>query len=90
MNEFIKILSDLGVVAFYGLLFGCGAHLLSGLFGPRQADVTARVAELNEEAPEEFEGQEFQPPPSNCQVPPPGWYCSRVPGHDGPCAARPL
>lgn len=24
-----------------------------------------------------------------CRVPPPGWWCSRTPGHDGPCAARP-
>jgi hypothetical protein len=24
-----------------------------------------------------------------CTVPPPGWTCSREPGHDGPCAARP-
>lgn len=25
-----------------------------------------------------------------CEVPPPGWWCSREPGHDGPCAARPI
>lgn len=25
-----------------------------------------------------------------CAIPPLGWYCSRVPGHDGPCAAWPL
>jgi hypothetical protein len=24
-----------------------------------------------------------------CRVPPPGWYCTRTPGHDGPCAALP-
>lgn len=24
---------------------------------------------------------------SKCDVPPPGWYCTRVAGHDGPCAA---
>lgn len=24
-----------------------------------------------------------------CVVPPPGWWCSREAGHDGPCAARP-
>lgn len=23
-----------------------------------------------------------------CALPPPGWNCSRTPGHDGPCAAR--
>jgi hypothetical protein len=23
-----------------------------------------------------------------CEVPPPGWWCSREPGHKGPCAAR--
>lgn len=22
-----------------------------------------------------------------CELPPPGWSCSREPGHDGPCAA---
>lgn len=27
--------------------------------------------------------------PTVCTVPPPGWYCTRVPGHDGPCAAHP-
>lgn len=24
-----------------------------------------------------------------CRVPPPGWYCTRTPGHSGPCAALP-
>ena len=27
--------------------------------------------------------------PTVCNVPPPGWYCTRAPGHDGPCAAYP-
>lgn len=27
--------------------------------------------------------------PDECQVPPPGWRCTRVPGHPGPCAALP-
>ena len=26
---------------------------------------------------------------SRCSVPPNGWWCSRAPGHEGPCAARP-
>jgi hypothetical protein len=26
--------------------------------------------------------------PNVCKVPPPGWSCSRVAGHEGPCAAR--
>jgi hypothetical protein len=25
-----------------------------------------------------------------CRIPPEGWWCSREPGHDGPCAARPV
>lgn len=25
---------------------------------------------------------------ARCEVPPAGWWCSRSPGHDGPCAAR--
>jgi hypothetical protein len=25
---------------------------------------------------------------TQCTVPPPGWSCSRQPGHEGPCAAR--
>lgn len=25
--------------------------------------------------------------PNPCRVPPPGWYCTRWAGHDGPCAA---
>lgn len=28
------------------------------------------------------------PPDLGCPLPPPGWWCSREPGHDGPCAAR--
>jgi hypothetical protein len=24
-----------------------------------------------------------------CTIPPAGWHCTRTPGHDGPCAARP-
>jgi hypothetical protein len=31
--------------------------------------------------PGAFDGQ--------CEVPPPGWWCSREAGHDGPCAAYP-
>lgn len=25
-----------------------------------------------------------------CNRPPEGWWCSRTPEHDGPCAARPI
>lgn len=25
---------------------------------------------------------------ASCTVPPPGWWCSRAKGHEGPCAAR--
>ena len=32
-----------------------------------------------------IEAAELQP--INCDVPPPGWWCSRDKGHDGPCAA---
>lgn len=28
------------------------------------------------------------PPDLGCPLPPPGWYCSREPGHEGPCPAR--
>lgn len=31
---------------------------------------------------------EFYNLPNKCPIPPPGWYCSRTPGHEGPCAAR--
>ena len=24
----------------------------------------------------------------SCQIPPPGWYCTREEGHTGPCAAH--
>ena len=27
--------------------------------------------------------------PRECSIPPEGWYCTRQPGHDGPCAAHP-
>ena len=42
------------------------------------------------------EGQEIgagaldHPLRTKCERPPAGWYCSREPGHDGPCAATPL
>jgi hypothetical protein len=26
---------------------------------------------------------------TTCHVPPPGWWCTRTSGHDGPCAAHP-
>ena len=26
----------------------------------------------------------------SCARPPAGWYCTRAPGHDGPCAALPV
>lgn len=26
--------------------------------------------------------------PGLCDLPPAGWWCSRAPGHPGPCAAR--
>lgn len=29
------------------------------------------------------------PSDQGCEHPPPGWYCSRAPGHEGPCAAYP-
>jgi hypothetical protein len=29
------------------------------------------------------------PPRLTCDVPPAGWYCTRRPGHEGPCAAVP-
>lgn len=35
--------------------------------------------------PELFKKNES--PVSVCDIPPPGWYCTRKPGHDGPCAA---
>ena len=28
-------------------------------------------------------------PSSSCTLPPTGWYCTRTPGHEGPCAAHP-
>lgn len=30
------------------------------------------------------------PVDQGCKLPPEGWWCSREPGHEGPCAARPL
>lgn len=27
--------------------------------------------------------------PTACTLPPPGWHCTRAPGHEGPCAAVP-
>lgn len=33
--------------------------------------------------------QVFEDKPEKCQVPPPGWHCTRHVGHEGPCAAVP-
>ena len=32
--------------------------------------------------------QEAPHPDLGCKLPPEGWYCSRKPHHEGPCAAR--
>lgn len=32
-----------------------------------------------------WRGQKAKP----CDIPPPGWVCSRAKGHEGPCAAWP-
>lgn len=31
----------------------------------------------------------YEPDDQGCPLPPDGWWCSRKPGHEGPCAARP-
>lgn len=36
-----------------------------------------------------FLGQIVSPPKMKCDVPPKGWKCSRMKGHEGPCAATP-
>lgn len=36
------------------------------------------------------EGQREQYDEGICTLPPEGWWCSRTPGHEGPCAARPM
>ena len=30
-----------------------------------------------------------EPSPTVCELPPPGWACTREPDHEGPCAAIP-
>lgn len=37
-----------------------------------------------------MEGLEEEYESQLCHLPPPGWWCSRDPGHKPPCAARPL
>lgn len=86
----IKYMAYTGVGVFYlfiGLAFIIATVcILSGLFGRRHSEINMACE------PEEFEGKEFPEVPVSmlpcCTVPPPGWYCTRGAGHDGPCAAR--
>lgn len=32
--------------------------------------------------------QPLNPPDLGCTLPPPGWYCTREPGHEGACPTR--
>lgn len=45
-------------------------------------------------APEQADDEEYRRLKAltrpRCELPPAGWVCSRMRGHDGPCAARPL
>lgn len=36
-----------------------------------------------------FASPSLTPKEQTCEVPPPGWYCTRAKGHEGPCAAWP-
>lgn len=35
-------------------------------------------------------GKDSKPQDLGCGIPPAGWFCSRMPGHEGPCAAYPI
>lgn len=47
-------------------------------------------AEVNAELAGRFETTIANHELTVCNVPPGGWYCTRVAGHEGPCAARPI
>lgn len=49
---------------------------------------TAREWDVLERAAEAFDVA-FAPEPEDCRKAPPGYYCTRQAGHDGPCAAHP-
>lgn len=56
----------------------CGGCGFSGvLVGSRRELTPCQVCSPAQPAPER----------PTCEVPPPGWYCTRAKGHEGPCAA---
>ena len=62
----------------------CGSIRPSILLSPTEADTVERL--LND-PPEPTPA--LRAAMASCWVPPPGWYCTRGSGHEGPCAAWP-
>lgn len=63
-----------------------GDWILTGIQGEKWAckpDIFAATYELADECAVR------EPQTTRCSIPPPGWYCTREPGHEGPCAAIP-
>jgi len=52
--------------------------------------VRAAIEDIREVAAARRAQPEGEAPQAACTVPPEGWYCTRAPGHDGPCAALPV
>jgi hypothetical protein len=44
---------------------------------------------INDTVIEPMKVSSFSYEDMNCMRPPDGWWCSRIPGHKGPCAAHP-
>jgi hypothetical protein len=58
--------------------------------GPPMGTTPEMMAELTAAVGRYHAQQERARLDQGCTVPPFGWWCSRTPGHDGPCAARPI
>ncbi len=58
--------------------------------GPMRHRLQPRGGARNEQADLFEEWDDMVAHDQGCQLPPPGWWCSREPGHEGPCAARPI
>lgn len=95
MNEWIVTDSE-ACIALAGLLLVLWAHIAFHRAPVRRRPVSS--AQLEQDAIAQLVPGHTGPvylalhssPAPVCPLPPTGWYCTRPPGHEGPCAAHPL
>jgi|SRR5579871_2792792 len=76
---------DLDDTMIHYLLIGAGMFI-----GSMAKTIFEYVSKLLLKLGIKWERKLEEPRDQGCRRPPEGWWCSREPGHDGPCAARPI